>query len=108
LFFSLRIMSGIMMHTCDPNTWEAAARKSWVWGQPGLYNKTLPQKKIVCTFFESRAESPELSPDHLPGSPLMLSKDEKTQIRTREVWVLLGPAGWPWPVPWPFCFLVSV
>jgi hypothetical protein len=29
---------------CNPCTWEAEVGGSYVWGQPGLHNKTLSQK----------------------------------------------------------------
>jgi hypothetical protein len=35
----------MVIHACDPSTWEAKTRGWRVLGQPGLYNKTLSQKK---------------------------------------------------------------
>jgi hypothetical protein len=35
----------MVMHTCNPSTWEAEAGVSRDWGKPGLHSKTLFQKK---------------------------------------------------------------
>jgi hypothetical protein len=35
----------MVVHTCNPSTWEAEAGRSEVLGQPGLYNNILFQKK---------------------------------------------------------------
>jgi hypothetical protein len=29
----------MVLHNCNPSTWEAEAGGLWVWGQPGLYSK---------------------------------------------------------------------
>jgi hypothetical protein len=34
----------VLVHTCNPSTWEAEAGKSGVPGQPGLQNNTLSQE----------------------------------------------------------------
>jgi hypothetical protein len=33
-------------HTCNPRTKEAGVGELQIWGQPGLYNKTLSQKNV--------------------------------------------------------------
>jgi hypothetical protein len=35
----------MVVHTCNPCIPEAKARELWVWGQHGLYSKTLKQNK---------------------------------------------------------------
>jgi hypothetical protein len=39
------IVPGMVTHIYNPSTWEAKAGGLQVWGQPGLYNETLSQKK---------------------------------------------------------------
>jgi hypothetical protein len=34
------IQLGIMVHTCNPSTWEVRAGGLWVWSQPELHSKT--------------------------------------------------------------------
>jgi hypothetical protein len=42
--------------TLNPNTWEAKAGQSWIWGQPGLLSKTLSQKKKTKTKNKMKTE----------------------------------------------------
>jgi hypothetical protein len=39
------LVPGMVIHTFNPSTQKAMERRSWVWGQPGLYSKTLSQTK---------------------------------------------------------------
>jgi hypothetical protein len=39
-----RVMMGIMVHGCNPSTWEAEAKGSQIGGQPGLCSEIPPQK----------------------------------------------------------------
>jgi hypothetical protein len=43
-------VSGIVVHTCNPSTQKAKAGGLQVPGQPGLYGKTLSQKKKFLYF----------------------------------------------------------
>jgi hypothetical protein len=37
------MLSGVVVHTCHPNAWEAETGESQVGGQPGLLNQILSQ-----------------------------------------------------------------
>jgi hypothetical protein len=38
---------GVMVHACNPSTWEAEARGLWIQGQHGLHSKTLSQTQSI-------------------------------------------------------------
>jgi hypothetical protein len=37
---------GVVVHSCNTNTWEAETGGSQVWDQPGLHSETLTKKKL--------------------------------------------------------------
>jgi hypothetical protein len=42
-FRNINYEPDVVLHTCNPNIWEAEERGFQVQGQPGLYRKTLSQ-----------------------------------------------------------------
>jgi hypothetical protein len=39
----ITMLLGMVVHICNPSTWEAEGGGSWIWGQPGLHSKTESQ-----------------------------------------------------------------
>jgi hypothetical protein len=51
--FNLLSQKGVVVHACNPSTWEAEADGFHVWSQPETYNKTLSQNKTKQQFKNS-------------------------------------------------------
>lgn len=46
----------MVVHACDPNTWEAEAWGLWIWDQPRLLEKTFKTKMDFLVYVMSRTE----------------------------------------------------